>query len=151
VDDIPSLIAMERECPTVAHWTEQEYRNLFVVHAEPPYRLALVAEGDGHSIILGFLVARNLPPEWELENIVVAPSARRRGIGKQLIGALLAEARQTNGRAVFLEVRESNSAARRLYENLGFVETGRRTAYYNGPTEDAVLYTNVLDQSAISG
>lgn len=54
--------------------------------------------------------------------------------------ALLDEARQ-NGEAVFLEVRESNMAARRLYEKLGFAETGRRRGYYANPPEDAVLYS----------
>jgi len=149
VDDIASLIAMERECSTAAHWTEQEYQNLFVVRDEPAGRLVLVATGA--SMILGFLVARGLPPEWELENIVVASSVRRRGIGKQLMEALLEQARQRSGRAMFLEVRESNIAARHLYEKLGFAETGRRIAYYNSPSEDAVLYSKMLHQSAISG
>jgi ribosomal-protein-alanine N-acetyltransferase len=58
--------------------------------------------------------------------------------------ALHAEAQQTNSDAVFLEVRESNAAARRLYENLGFHENGRRKAYYAEPSEDAVLYSKTL-------
>jgi ribosomal-protein-alanine N-acetyltransferase len=150
VDDIPYLIAMERECSTAAHWSEQQYQNVFLASAEPLSRLALVAEEGEPSTILGFLVARNLPPEWELENIVVAPSARRRGIGKQLMEALLTQATQANSRAVFLEVRESNTTARRLYESMGLAETGRRAGYYNSPKEDAILYSKVF-QSAISG
>jgi ribosomal-protein-alanine N-acetyltransferase len=95
-------------------------------------------------VLAGFLVARYLPPEWELENIVVAPAVRRMGIGRQLMDALVVQGRQTNGTAIFLEVRESNTAARGLYERLGFMETGRRKAYYANPSEDAVLYSKTL-------
>ena len=138
------MIRLERQCPTTAHWTEQQYANLFAASAESPVRLALVGEEEGGSVLAGFLVARYLPAEWELENIVVAPAVRRMGIGRQLIDSLLVQARQTNSTAVFLEVRESNSAARRLYEYVGFMETGRRKAYYSHPSEDAVLYSKTL-------
>ena len=89
-------------------------------------------------------MARHLAPEWELENIVVAPAARRTGLGKRLLNALLSQARETNSAAVFLEVRESNTAARSLYEKTGFQLTGRRKAYYTNPQEDAVLYRLTL-------
>jgi ribosomal-protein-alanine N-acetyltransferase len=46
---------------------------------------------------------------------------------------------------VFLEVRESNAAARTLYENAGFEQTGRRRSYYTSPLEDAILYRRTLD------
>lgn len=95
-------------------------------------------------MLAGFLVARYVPSEWELENIVVAPAIRRMGIGRQLIDTLLVQARQTNSIAVFLEVRESNTAARSLYKKLGFMETGRRKAYYSNPSEGAVLYSKTL-------
>jgi ribosomal-protein-alanine N-acetyltransferase len=42
--------------------------------------------------------------------------------------------------SVFLEVRESNRAARFLYEKWSFVESGRRKQYYQGPQEDAIVY-----------
>jgi ribosomal-protein-alanine N-acetyltransferase len=90
--------------------------------------------------VQGFVVARHVAPEWELENIVVAPAVRRRGLGQRLLDALLAAARETNSSSVFLEVRESNAAARCFYEKAGFVQTGRRKSYYTDPAEDAVLY-----------
>ena len=144
MQDVAEMILLERQCPTTAHWTEQQYLDLFAARGESPARLALVAEEDGASTLAGFLVARNVPPDWELENIVVAPTFRRMGIGKKLIDALLVQAQHTDSEAVFLEVRESNTAARCLYENLGFRETGRRKAYYANPSEDAVLYTKTL-------
>lgn len=151
VQDVAEMICLERQCPTAAHWTERRYQHLFAEGPESPTRLALVAEADSTFTLAGFLVARHLPPEWELENIVVAPSVRRMGIGKRLMDALHAQAQRTNSDGVFLEVRESNTGARRLYEMLGFEETGRRKSYYSNPVEDAVLYTRKLLPASISG
>jgi len=134
--DIPSMLQLDRQSATAAHWTDEQYRQAF--QSEGPPRLLLVAESSLN--IVGFLVARHVAPEWELENIVVAPSARRKGLGMRLLGALLAAARETNSSAIFLEVRESNAAARTLYEKASFEPAGRRKAYYANPVEDAVLY-----------
>jgi ribosomal-protein-alanine N-acetyltransferase len=157
-EDIPSLISLERICATAAHWTEQQYEKMFQPGADLPARLLLVAEGgreglfiptsatdsEATSYILGFLVARHIPPEWELENIVVAPEARRAGLGRQLLGDLLTHAREAK-QSVFLEVRQSNAVARFLYEKAGFQLTGHRKSYYTNPQEDAVLYRWVAD------
>jgi len=95
--------------------------------------------------LAGFLVARHVREEWEFENIVVAPEFRGRGVGKQLLDEFIMHARRSQSRAVFLEVRESNVAARKLYQKAGFRETGRRKRYYADPAEDAVLYsTDIL-------
>ncbi len=94
----------------------------------------------GGKTLVGFLVARHVSGEWELENIVVAPEFRGRGLGSQLLRALVARVREVESRAVFLEVRESNAAARKLYQKAGFREAGRRRRYYADPAEDAVLY-----------
>ena len=146
--DIRSMVELERACPTAGHWTEAQYRQ--AIQPGGQHRLVLVAEGpplagaivdrQGESAILGFLVARHVPPEWELENIAVVTAARRNGLGTKLLDALFASTRKTTSEAVFLEVRESNAAARRLYERVGFAPTGRRKAYYANPSEDAILY-----------
>lgn len=138
--DIPLLMELERECPTAAHWSEQQYAELFR-KAPGLERLAVVALGgpDGAGL-LGFLVARQVGPEWELENVAVATPARRQGVGQRLLSALLTKAVETASEALFLEVRESNVAARGLYEKAGFKQTGRRRSYYANPPEDAVLY-----------
>jgi len=146
------MMDLERACVHAAHWNEQQYRQAFETGGAE--RLVLVAETAPHftgaanteagSGLVGFLVARHLAPEWELENIVVAPTARRKGLGKRLLGALLTAARETDSSSVFLEVRESNPAARSLYEKAGFEQTGRRNSYYTNPPEDAVLYRLTL-------
>ena len=146
VDDIPLMIELDRTSATSAHWTEPQYRGLL-----SPERLVLVASNDEapHAPVikenlLGFIVALHIAPDWELENIVVLLGARRMGIGKRLLDALLASARKTNSEAVFLEVRESNEAARLFYEKSGFIQSGRRKSYYSNPLEDAVLYRLAL-------
>lgn len=150
VDDVSLLIAIGRHSSS-AHWSERQYRELL---AGSPGMLVLVAEEEREDApaddpscrsierhaLVGFLVARHIAIDWELENVVVAPSRRRTGLGVGLLKALLNEARDTNSEAVFLEVRESNSAARKLYEKLTFQETGRRKSYYTNPLEDAILY-----------
>jgi [ribosomal protein S18]-alanine N-acetyltransferase len=146
VDDIPLMIELDRTSATSAHWTEPQYRGLL-----SPARLVLVASNDEapHAPVikenlLGFIVALHIAPDWELENIVVLLGARRMGIGKRLLDALLAAVRKTNSEAVFLEVRESNEAARLFYEKSGFIQSGRRKSYYSNPLEDAVLYRLAL-------
>ena len=89
--------------------------------------------------MVGFIVARDAAGEWEIENIAVTADARRRGLGSHLMGEFLHHVRSSGGIQVFLEVRESNNAARALYEKWAFVEAGRRTGYYDEPPEDALV------------
>jgi [ribosomal protein S18]-alanine N-acetyltransferase len=140
--DIPHIMTLERSSSTAGHWTEQQYQQLLGSCSDGPQRLVLVAEIS--YIVLGFLIAQHVAPEWELENIVVAEAGRRKGLGKRLLDAVLTRARETNSDAVFLEVRESNASARALYENAGFEESGRRKSYYSAPQEDAILYRRSL-------
>jgi len=135
-DDTPAMVALERHAVTAAHWDRQSYASLFAgAGAE---RLPLVIETEAG--IQGFLVARAVGPEWEIENIAIAAPARRHGLGTRLVGEFLEQARATGAEAVFLEVRESNLSARALYEKWAFIENGRRNRYYSNPQEDAILY-----------
>jgi|SRR5579859_4751621 len=140
VEDIPAMLELGRQSPTAAHWTDRQYHEALQPTQGNPPRLVLLAERESDSAISALLVAQNIPPEWELENIVVAEYARRQGLARRLINHLLEHARQSNGESIFLEVRESNVAARTLYEKLGFEISGRRKAYYSAPEEDAILY-----------
>ncbi len=89
--------------------------------------------------IVGFAVASLLPPQAELELIAVAPPFQRGGLARRLFAALATELRAALVTEVLLEVRASNHPALGLYRQLGFLETGRRTRYYQNPVEDAVL------------
>jgi ribosomal-protein-alanine N-acetyltransferase len=116
--DLAAVRSILDQTPEAAQWTPEGHD-------------FLVAESDG--AIGGFLVWRHTAPdEVEILNLAVSAESRRRGIAKALIAAL------PNG-DVFLEVRESNTAARGLYGAAGFVEVGVRPAYYQNPPEGAIV------------
>ena len=137
-EDIAAFIELERASSSAAHWTADRYREAFRVEGRA--RRVLVAAESEEGLIVGFLVVHRVDPEWELENIVVASAERAKGIGKKLLEHLADVSRRSGGRAIFLEVRQSNEAARRLYARVGFLQTGIRRNYYSDPEEDAVLY-----------
>jgi [ribosomal protein S18]-alanine N-acetyltransferase len=143
VADLPALLGLERNVPSAAHWAEQQYADIF---SDVSQRLCLVIV-DG-AVLHGFLVAHRVGPEWELENIVVDPTSQQRGFGSGLIRRLVDEAQLQAAEAIFLEVRQSNAAAGRLYAKYGFVESGRRKSYYSDPQEDAILYSLQLHPGA---
>lgn len=132
-NDIPLILALEQSSPSAARWTADQYQR----RIDDGY--FLVAEFDGQ--LRGFLCARTIAGEWEIENIVVEEKSRRHGIASRLMGKLIANWRQQASTAVLLEVRESNGPARALYEKSGLREVGRRRGYYRDPDEDAVLYS----------
>ncbi len=107
----------------------------------------LVAEVDGS--VAGYVIAQWAAGEGEILNLGVAPAHRGRGIGRRLVAEILAHLRARGVRDVYLEVRESNTVARRLYESFGFREIGRRRRYYRRPVEDAiVLWTAIPAEGA---
>ena len=127
---------LERDSATAAHWSREQYENAF--SGDAPSRIVLVVEEDAG--LQGFIAGRELGTEWEIENIAVTASGRRCGLGTQLLEEFLKLARGRRAEVVFLEVRESNVAARKLYEKWAFVESGRRKHYYREPDEDAIIY-----------
>lgn len=131
--DIPSVVKIDRDIH-YSSWTEEWfYRAL-----EAPYR-TYVMEQDYQ--VIGFAVMRYLFEESELLNIGIEKNKQGQGYGKQLFLYLIKAAQQKNIRHIFLEVRSSNQAARRLYKKCGFKEINVRKAYYQWPQiEDAVIY-----------
>jgi ribosomal-protein-alanine acetyltransferase len=140
LNDVPAIQALERQAPTAAHWTSSQYGKLL------SEGIVLVAEQAGH--LLGFLCAQSVGVEWEIENVVVATDFQRRGIANALVRALIERAASQKAQSLLpeaplemrLEVRESNTPARHLYEKHGFRQAGRRRGYYSNPLEDAILY-----------
>jgi len=135
-NDVPTILALEQASPAASHWTAEQYK----CRVQSPVQDAcfLVAERAGS--VCGFLCARIVAGEWEIENVVVAEKFRRQGIAAELMRSLIAEWEESAGTAILLEVRESNAAARALYTKCGLHETGHRRGYYREPVEDAVLY-----------
>lgn len=95
--------------------------------------------GDAAVGLLGYVVALVIGPEAEIADLAVAPESRRLGIGRALLERVLAVLGEVGAQTVYLEVRESNQAARTLYEAKGFESVGRRRGYYRNPAEDALV------------
>jgi ribosomal-protein-alanine N-acetyltransferase len=122
--DLPEIAAIQAACPEAAQWRPEEYLDL-------DFHVCIL---DGR--IAGFAVSRiTAPGERELLNLAVGTEFRRRGVGAQLVRQLLTEA----GVCFFLEVRDSNRAARLFYKALGFQEVGLRPRYYQSPPESAIV------------
>lgn len=114
-------------------WTLGDFREC--VTSEATFLVAETPEG-----IAGYVVALDAADEGEILNLAVAPGGgRRHGTGRALVEAVLASLQERGVRQVYLEVRESNAAARSLYAAHGFGEVGRRTKYYRRPVEDAII------------
>lgn len=157
--DIPAIRALASQSPEAAQWSEQHYDAL----ADGAGRIVLVAENldgetrhaaplpdvEGSVAVVGFLVAHEIAGELELENVAVAAYARRRGIARELLRELVKTAVQRGFRAIHLEVRSQNRAARALYERLGFVQSGVRRGYYDCPADDAILYSQQISAAAL--
>lgn len=136
-DDLPCVLEIADTLEGAPRWAPGVYERILDPDALPA-RISLVAENPQAGIV-GFLVTVLIPPHAELEMIAVSEAARRRGIARGLMTALMAELVKRQITKVMLEVRASNQPARMLYASLGFAETGCRPAYYSDPQEDAVL------------
>lgn len=89
--------------------------------------------------VAGFCAFWLVFDEIHINNIALRPGFRAQGMGSALLGRVLSEGRDLGARRATLEVRASNTAARRLYERLGFYVAGVRRNYYTSPVEDALV------------
>ena len=111
---------------------------------ENPCVYAVTAEDeDGKIAGYGFLMGTQ--DEAELLRIAVDPDRRRQHIGSELLEDMLDYADYEGYTAIFLEVRDSNSAAIALYHKNGFELIGKRADYYKDPVEDALIMELVIE------
>lgn len=89
--------------------------------------------------VQGYAVLRVLAGEGEIQRIAVLPACRKLGLGSELMAAMVTYARVNETFSLSLEVRESNLAARNLYESYGFRATAIRKDYYHNPVEAAII------------
>jgi [ribosomal protein S18]-alanine N-acetyltransferase len=87
----------------------------------------------------GIVLARVVAEEAEVLTLAVAAAVQRRGLGRGLLAAAMAEARGAGARRILLEVSAKNEAARALYAGAGFGEVGRRPRYYADGSDALVL------------
>jgi ribosomal-protein-alanine N-acetyltransferase len=137
---IDALMPYEREMFGTEAWTANGYRAEL---ADPRHRHYLAAE-DPAGDLLGWGGVMVVADTAEILTVGVVPAARRAGLARRLIAALLDEALRRGAREAFLEVRVDNDAARALYRSEGFVDVGLRRGYYDGGRVDAVTMRREL-------
>lgn len=107
-------------------WSEDEIDRLLIE------RNVLVQVARLGRRTVGFILSRHAADEAEILSVATAPRAQGRGIGRELLTLHLRRLAGLGIHAVFLEVDESNTPARRLYDRAGFREVAKRPAYYGG-------------------
>ncbi len=124
--DLPQLVALDEQSFPQASWSEAA----FASELASEHTGYWVAELAGTIVgAVGMLAAAGAG-EGDVQTIAVAPEHRRRGLATRLLREATAWAESRGTKQVFLEVRETGTPARTLYESLGFTEIGRRENYY---------------------
>ncbi|MBA2659556.1 MAG: ribosomal protein S18-alanine N-acetyltransferase [Nitrosospira sp.] len=136
--DLDAVVAIEREV-FLFPWT----RGNFSDSIDSGYH-CLVLEHEGH--LFGYGVMMIGPEEAHLLTLSIAAGSQRRGWGESLLRHFIHVAREQHARSMFLDVRESNHAAARLYERIGFKKIAQRKDYYPamGGREDSLVMELML-------
>jgi len=137
---IDALLPYEQEMFGSEAWTAEGYRYEL---ADKRHRHYLAAV-DENQALLGWAGVRIVADSAEILTVGVVPAARRHGIGARLLAMLLDEALRRGAVEAFLEVRDDNVGAQRLYERARFVRVGIRRGYYDGGRTAAVVMRRAL-------
>ena len=140
LEDLPAVLEIERRS-----FAQPWSRTFFEKELATPFaRLVVAVEESPASGIVGYTCRWRVSDEVHLLNVAVHPEHRGAGHGRQLVSAVVSEAREAGDSVIFLEVRAGNLVARRLYRQLGFRDRGVRRGYY-GPGQDAIVMELRLD------
>ncbi|MDW8765606.1 ribosomal protein S18-alanine N-acetyltransferase [Streptococcus suis] len=130
-----AVLAVMQSVYEQSPWTLEQIATSMTSQEEDYY---LAYEGQE---LVGFLAVQTVLDEMEILQIAVKADFQRLGIASQL----MADVMDWDG-DIFLEVRESNSAAQALYTRQHFTKIGKRKDYYRNPVEDAVIMKRERDE-----
>ncbi len=131
IKDLDRIVEIERASMSTP-WS----RNSFIEAIESDHAFVNLVLYEGE--MAGYAVFYLTLPEAELPDIVISEEYRGQGIGRALLEQSLEELKELGVEKVFLEVRESNTPARLLYESMDFEQIGVRKYFYSEPVEDAI-------------
>jgi ribosomal-protein-alanine N-acetyltransferase len=137
--DLDAVLTIEQASfnnPTTRAWYESELQRPDVCYV---YLLRVSQQSGAPAVVAGFCAFWRVIDQIHINNLAVHPDLRGRGLGTALLARVLEEAERLGAPSATLEVRRSNTAARRLYERAGFCVSGVRTSYYSSPIEDALI------------
>lgn len=115
-------------------WSREAFENE-VCDNDLAYYLVIVNQGR----IIGYGGMWVIIDEAHITNVAVSPDYREQGMGKRLLSAMINLAKAKGAHSMTLEVRVSNTAAKKLYGSFGFKECGLRRGYYTDNNEDALI------------
>jgi [ribosomal protein S18]-alanine N-acetyltransferase len=132
VEDLAAVLEIE-EASFISPWTEGMFEETLDSSISEGFVLTA-----GRSL-LGYIILYAVEDEGHIMNIAVEPSALRKGIASMLVAHVISRFREKGVSQFFLEVREGNEPAKKLYRKLGFGTIGRRKRYYTETNEDALV------------
>lgn len=146
--DLEGIMRLERETFGADAWSEHS----MVAELESPFTRYLVAE-RGADELVGYAGLSAVPATFsaDIQTIAVAASARRSGIGRELMAQLIAHAKRQGAEQLLLEVRADNPAAQELYLELGFEQIDLRPRYYQPDGVDALVMRLEIAQPVVLG
>ena len=140
---LDQLAELERTCFAADVWS----KNMILSSIRQTCTYVWIVQDMQLRKIVAYAVLYLAGDEGDVANIAVLPSYRKRGIGGALFDAMLNQARDEQVQTIYLEVRQSNDAAIRLYRSREFAEIGKRKNYYRHPREDAICMAKTVLQS----
>jgi [ribosomal protein S18]-alanine N-acetyltransferase len=132
--EIDTIMQIE-EASFTRPWT----RDMYLGELENAGVSFLYLARDENRRVGGFCAIWRVMDEIHINNLAVAPDSRRSGVASAMLTHVLSEGARLGARRATLEVRQSNAAARQLYEKFGFSVAAVRRAYYTQPEEDALV------------
>ena len=130
--DIPKIVEIEK-----VSFSDPWDKQLFLDAIDSENKYLMVAEHGGE--IEGYIVLEKVLDEGHITDLAVGGKYRKMGVASELVNDALALARGMDIKEIFLEVRGSNEAAKKLYSKFGFREIGKRKGYYPKANEDALV------------
>ena len=147
VDEIPQILLIE-EASFSNPWPEEAFKDE-ILKNDFSYPVVARPESSDSDFVAGYCIKWVVFNELQVQNVAVHPQHRGTGLGRFLVQEALDFGRLAGCNTAYLEVRGSNTNARRLYVSMGFREVGQRKNYYSQPREDAIDYRiDTLDRDA---
>jgi ribosomal-protein-alanine N-acetyltransferase len=131
-NDVPAVVAIEKTSFSLP-WSETSFLN--EIHKEHAISKVAVL----NDTVVGYICAESVLDEGHILNLSIYPEQRKKGIATALVENILEDLKLRACRFLYLEVRASNYAARKLYRGFGFNVVDTRKRYYVAPNEDAVI------------
>jgi ribosomal-protein-alanine N-acetyltransferase len=137
-DDLDEVVEIEK-----ATFADPWPKRAFKYDLSSDYSMPLAAKIDNS--VVGYASVYFVLDEMQIGNIAVEPGFQHRGIGAKIMQYIIDEAKRLKIAHIYLEVRQSNENAQKLYLKFGFVVSGRRRLYYRHPTEDALIMVKEIN------